>query len=253
MTDLRVDLFGIQCNNRVPDVNGCVWTVNELDGWESPEQESPTTLVTGRSGVVGLGDRHGGRALVARGSVRAPSDAAAWAAYNLVIGSMPGLGGQGPVVVYEPVPKMLPTVRQADKPFAKKPRSRYFKFELTLVAHDPYKVAFSPTTVSVAAGATVSLTHNGTAPAFVTVTSTGSGTVRVRQNSSGQVLRTRASVASGTVFDPASRTVRSAGGVSLYGVMDSPSEWLSVPRTSSTSFTNQGTAPVDLTIFDTFA
>jgi hypothetical protein len=60
-------------------------------------------------------------------------------------------------------------------------------------------------------------------------------------------------VASGTVFDSGLRQVHSSGGVVLAGVVDNPSEWLSIPRLASTSVTNQGTAPLSVTFYDSYA
>jgi hypothetical protein len=85
------------------------------------------------------------------------------------------------------------------------------------------------------------------------VKTTGAGTVRLRQNTSGAVMRTRIAVPSGTVFDAVERTVTSPAGLDIYDAMASPSEWLEVPRESTAPVTNLGTAPVLLTVYDTYA
>jgi len=74
----------------------------------------------------------------------------------------------------------------------------------------------------------------------------------VRQNGTGQILRTRTSVASGTTFDSASRRVTTAGGVDIFP-MGTPSEWLSIPAASTVTLTNQGTAPLSAAWYDTYA
>jgi hypothetical protein len=55
------------------------------------------------------------------------------------------------------------------------------------------------------------------------------------------------------VFDAAERTVTSPAGLDIYDAMASPSEWLEVPRESTAPVTNLGTAPVLLTVYDTYA
>ena len=252
MTDaVRVDLFGIACNTGVRDASGVEWNVASVEGWSSPRVRQSIDYSTGRSGAVALFEQYGERALRVSGDIVAPDQATAWAVYE-ALSVMPGVGASGVVAVYESTPKQL-VARQADQPEITDPVGGRLDFLLSLVAVEPFKRAISPTTASISAGGSVSVTNNGTAPAFVSVTATSAGSVRVRQNSSGQVLRTRASVASGTVFDAQSRTVRSSGGVAVYGVMDSPSEWLSIPRLSTVTFANLGTADVDLSTFDTFA
>lgn len=252
MTDaVRVDLFGIICNTGVPDGSGVQWNVASVDGWSSPRVRQSIDYPTGRAGAIATFEQYGERVLRVSGDIVAPDQATAWAVYE-TLSALPGVGGSGPVAVYEATPKQV-TVRQADQPELTDPVGGCLDFLLSLVAVEPFKRALSPTTASIAAGGSVSVTNNGTAPAFVSVTATSAGTVRVRQNSSGQVLRTRASVASGTVFDAVARTVKTAGGVAVYGVMDSPSEWLSIPRGSTVTLANQGSASVSVSFFDTYA
>ncbi|HET8537640.1 MAG TPA: hypothetical protein VFL73_10725 [Solirubrobacteraceae bacterium] len=184
--------------------------------------------------------------------VKALSDEAAWAAHAKVCGSLPGLLGSGPIVVHEPVPKLV-IAEQDDSPWASKPLNGIVRYELTLVCPRPFKRALTPRTAILPAGASVSLTNAGNFAAPVDVKTTGPGTVKLRQGTSGAVMRTRVSVGSGTKFDAAARTVRSAAGLDIYDVMASPSEWLSVARESSVPVTNQGTATVELTIYDTYA
>ena len=111
-------------------------------------------------------------------------------------------------------------------------------------------------TTTLAAGETKTLTNAGTRAAFLTLTTTSAGSVQVRQNGSGQVLRTRSSVASGTVFDCFAQSVTTAGGLEVFP-MGSPSEWLSIPggtvdAPAGTSVTNQGTASLDVSWYDTY-
>ena len=250
MSAMRVDLFGTQCNNDVVDGNGVQWNVaSPLPGWASPSFISDRGRITGAPGSALLEEQYGERVLRVTGWVKAPSDAAAWGAYAQ-LSVMPGMGATGTVTVYEPVPKSL-TVRQGEEPDATEPLDGQFDFALTLVALSPYKRGLTERSVTIAPGATVNVVNDGNAPAALTIT--GSGLVRVKQTVSGQVLRSKVSVASGTVFDGVAKFARSAGGVRLVGVIDNPSEWLSVPRSSSTPVKNEGSAPVVVTWFDTYA
>jgi hypothetical protein len=252
MADMRVDLFGIQCNTDVPDVNGCVWNVAGIDGWGSPEVASIRQRPSGRFGTVLLDEAYGERVLGISGWVDAPDQEMAWVALEQ-LAVMPGVGASGTVTVHQANGARSVLVRQAEQP--RTPEDivgRSVDFLLTVVALQPYKTGAAKT-VSVAAGASVTLTNDGTATAYLSATATGSGTVKLRQDVSGQVLRSRASVSSGTVFDSGLRQVRSSGGVVLAGVVDNPSEWLSIPRLASTSVTNQGTAPLSVTFYDSYA
>jgi len=253
MADMRVDLFGLECNTDAPDANGVVWNVAGIGGWGSPEVASIRSRPSVRMGSVLTDERHGERVVTIPGWIDAPDASTAWAAWEQ-LAVMPGLGASGTVTAYQPNGARSLLVRQAEEPRTDQDIvGASFDFLLTLVALQPYKTGGSLKTVTVAAGATVTLTNAGTATAYLTATASGSGTVRLRQNVSGQVLRSRASVSSGTVFDSGLRQVRSSGGVVLSGVVDNPSEWLSIPRLASTSVTNQGTAPLSVTFYDSYA
>ena len=248
---MRWNLFGVECNTDERDADGCIWTVSSSTGWLSPTIVSQRDAVSVRPGSTLTREIHGERTLEISGWVFGLTQAGAEAAWNR-LPVMPGVGASGVVTRYEVTPKSL-RVRMDQPPLANPPAGGSFAYQLSLVALDPYKTALTPKTVSVAAGATVTLTNAGTATAYLTATASGSGTVRLRQNASGQVLRSRASVSSGTVFDSGLRQVRSSGGVVLSGMVDNPSEWLSIPRLASTSVTNQGTAPLSVTFYDSYA
>ncbi|WP_330473834.1 hypothetical protein [Terrabacter sp. C0L_2] len=201
-----------------------------------------------------LEERHGVHSPSVEGSAVAPDLASAWAAFNQ-LNRMPGVGASGDLVVYENVPKSL-RVRQGDVPRASAPRAWNFKwavdYQLTFVALDPFKRGATMHTQALAAGAAVSVTNDGNVAASLNFTTTGGGTVIVRQNGSGQILRTRTSVGSGTTLDGASRRVTTSGGVDIFP-MGTPSEWLSIPALSTVTLTNQGTAPLSAAWYDTYA
>ena len=208
--------------------------------------------MTGRPGSTLMTENHDERIITIPGDVWASTQDGAWDAYNR-LSRMPGIGASGLVIVHEPVPKSL-SVRQAEGPRVpdEGPINGRFDFLLTLVALDPYKRGLNLHTQALAPGETVSVTNAGNVPALLSLTATGSGTVVVRQNTSGQVLRTRAAVSSGTSFDGAERRVTTAAGADIFP-MGAPSEWLSIPAESTVPLTNLGTAPVDVTWFDLYA
>ena len=252
MTAQRVDLFGVECNTGVADANGVVWNVEKLPGWSSPILVSERALVTGRAGRTLLREGHDERIIEVHGSVEAPDNDAAWLAYEQ-LSIMPAIGTSGEVIVYHDIPKKA-VVRQGEAPRADEPLNGVFQFLLTLTAFNPcYKLAVTQKSQTVAAGATESLTNDGTAPAQLVVTTTSSGTVWLTENTSGQALKSKASMASGTILDSSRRRVFSSGGVYLRGVMDPTSEWLSIPRNSTVTVTNSGTAPLTVTWYDTYA
>ena len=248
----RIDICGIPTNIDVPDDNGVIWTSKITAGWSSPTVSSQRANATGQSGVVLLEEKHQERTVEIKGWAFAPDAAAAELAFEQ-LSSMPALGTTGEIVYYGPTPKSL-TVRQGEEPRVdEQPAGGKFHYMLTLVALSPYKRGLTERSVTIAPGATVNVVNDGNAPAVLTVAASSSGMVRVKQTVSGQVLRSKVSVASGTVFDGVAKYARSAGGVRLVGVIDNPSEWLSVPRSSSTPVKNEGSAPVVVTWFDTYA
>jgi len=248
---IQVDLFGVECNTDVPDANGVRWHVGSIKGWTSPTVRSERAMATGRTGTILLDERHSERVLEVPGTVQAPDQATAWDAYNQ-LAVMPGLGSSGVVVVHEPTPKSL-LVREGEEPRADEPVNGWFEFLLTLVALQPYKTPLTGTTVSISAGATVNVTNDGNVPAYLTVEATTSGTVRVKQMDSLQVLRSKTTVAAGTTFNGTTKRVTSSGGTVLLGVVDNPSEWLSVPRLDTVGIKNEGTALLDVTIYHSYA
>jgi hypothetical protein len=236
------------------DVNGAHWKVSKLTDWTSPDQQQQLGDVTGRPGATMLHDGHGAHIFGIEGIAYGPTlevvDAAA-----AMLNRMPGVAASGLVVVHESVPKQI-TVRQGGVPKASDPDRRNagwkIDFQLTFAALDPYKRGLDSHTQHLAAGGSASVTNAGNVPAILTLTATGAGTVVVRQDGSGQVLRTRSSVDSGTKFDGANRRVTTSGGVDIFP-MGAPSEWLSVPAESTVSLSNLGTAAVDVSWFDPYA
>ncbi|HEY1177709.1 MAG TPA: hypothetical protein VGF17_16260 [Phytomonospora sp.] len=255
MTTL-IDFAGVHFNTGAPDADDCVWNMRIPKGWAAPVQQvdvvEPTTAPGGDQAV----NRAKPRPLVARWIVRAPSDAAAWAAYERCQ-AMPGFGlnKAAILVVHEPVAKWLQVIQTGID--VDEPRGNRLVFaEVDLSALYPYRRGVEERTETLAPGQTKTLQNAGREAAPLKVTTTGAGVVKLRQTASGQLMQTRVSVASGTVLDSRTSSAVTAGGVEFFP-MGSPSEWLSLPAgdidgPSSTNVTNQGGAPVLLSWYDTY-
>jgi len=251
---MRWTLFGVPANTDATDPDGCSWTVASSDGWDAPDQRTQLDSPTGRDGQRASNMYAEGRQVVVKGLILAPSDDAAWKAYDRATSTMPGLRSVGDITAYEPVPKSL-TVVQAGPPRVSKPLGRTLNYWLTLVAEYPWKRALAATTVTVGGGATVSHTAAGTFPAEIEVTLTSGGTVDL--TIAGLRLRT-ASLPSGAVltsgpgFTRPKRTIRSSTGANLFGSIVQPMQWPAmVPGVNSIH--QAGTANLSIRYFPTYA
>ena len=242
----RVDIAGRSCNVG-PDDDGVDFHVfgPDLPGWSGPPADVELAEPTGAEGAVLLQDRAGARTVVVPGRVYAPTQELAWVAYGLLRTTMPGRRAFGDLVVHEPVPKRL-RIKQGAVPRLTIPKGRRVTFELTLLALDPFKTALEATVVTIAPGGTEDVVNAGDEAAYVSVETTGAGTVWLQQDDSGAVMRSKDAVASGVLFDALAKTVTPSV------QMLAPSQWLSVPADSTTPFTNLGTASLLLTVFDTY-
>jgi len=251
-----IELAGVTFNTEQPDADGCRWNMPIPKGWASPSVQvdvSEPTIAPGGDQAV---NRRHPWPLVARWIVRAPNRSAAYAAWERCQ-QMPGdgLGSSTALVVHTPTPKWLQVIQtdcDVDEPID----GRLVVAEVDLLALYPFKRGVDERSAPVAPGATVTLENAGTKAAPLTITATGPGTVRMRMFGSGQLLQTRTTVGTGTVFNCFEQTVFTAGGVEVFP-MASPSEWLSIPgrpigATSEYAITNQGTAPVTVSWFDTY-
>jgi len=248
------NLFGVEANTDTPSADGCVWTVASSDGWDAPDQRTQFTSPTGRDGQRVSNMYADGRQVVIKGMIFAPTDEAAWVAYDRVTSAMPGLRGVGDITAYEPVPKSL-TVVQAGPPRVLKPLGRQLTYWLTLTAEYPWKRALTATTVAVGAGATVSHTAAGSFPAEIEVTTTSAGTVDL--DIGGQRLRwgslpVGAVLTSGPGFANPKRTARAADGSNLFGLIVQPMQWPAMSP-GSNSLVNRGTAALSVRYFPTYA
>jgi hypothetical protein len=255
MSQMVWDLFdSVTANTDEPSADGCIWTVASSDGWDAPDQRTRFDSLSGRDGQYVSNMYADGRPVVIKGLIKAPDDGAAWAAYDRVTSSMPGLRGVGDIVAHEPVPKSL-TVVQAGPPRVTKPAGRLLTYWLTLSAEYPWKRALSTTTVTVGAGATVSHTGVGTFPAEIEVTCTTTGTVdltiaglRLRTGS----LNAGVKLTSGPGFTNPKRTIISSTGVNLFGLIVQPMQWPAISP-GVNSIHQAGSADLSIRYFPTYA
>jgi hypothetical protein len=236
-----------------PDESGCVWGIEEIVGWDSPDMVSQRANRTSGNGSFGPQARRGGREMTVSGWAECPSMQAAFAARD----RLPSLT-DGELVRVEDVSKRL-TVTHSGQIRATDPidgaATAIFKFQISVVAHYPFKRALAATTVAVGAGATVSHTAAGTFPAEIEVTLTSGGTVdltiaglRLRTGSlpSGAVLT------SGPGFTRPKRTIRSSSGGNLFGSIVQPMQWPAMVP-GANSIHQAGTAGLSIRYFPTYA
>ena len=254
VTQMRWNLFGVDANTDTPSADGCIWTVASSDGWDAPDQRTRLDSPTGRDGQYVSSMYADGRPVVIKGMIFAPDDGAAWAAYDRVTSSMPGLRGVGEITAFEPVPKSL-TVVQSGPPRVTKPAGRQLTYWLSLAAEYPWKRALSPTTVAVGAGSTVSHPAAGTFPAEIEVTCTSTGTVDLTIG--GLRLRTQSlnagvKLTSGPGVTNPKRSIISSTGVNVFWTVIQPMQWPAMSP-GVNSIHQAGTANLSIRYFPTFA
>ncbi|WP_076260879.1 hypothetical protein [Intrasporangium flavum] len=251
-----IEFAGVTFNTGEPDADGCLWSMRVPQGWGRPPQQVDVTEPTVAPGGDQSSNRRKPWPLLARWRVRCPDEATAWATYNRCH-EMPGdgLDRAATLLVGEAVPKWVSVIQTAAD--ITEPRGNLLVFaEVELSALVPFKRGADERSITLAPGETKTLRNAGTRAATLVVTTTGAGTVQLRQNASGQVMRTRTSVATGTVFDCREQSVTTSAGLDIFP-MGSPSEWLSIPGgtltiPADTGLTNQGTAPVTVSCYDTY-
>ena len=245
---MRIDLAGLRMSDGTPDANGCLWYVNEWEGWDSANLSQSLGGLTARHGSTLLENRFESRTVVLRGVMKAPDEAAFWAAYYTATGGLLSLFEERALDVYEaPTPKRLMVIQGAAT------RLTFvgvgaFNFEITATALNPLKTALTSTTTTVTAGSTLSIFNDGNFYAYPKVTVGGS--VNLLDTANSLRLLTSIAVPSGTVFDAWTRTVRN-GSSNLYNNLDPASQWL-VFQPGENPIQNLGTSDASLEWRDTY-
>ena len=251
MTALRVDLGTVSFNTG-PDADGVSWHIERdgLEGWDSPDVNAEDTPVTGHHGQAALWALYGGRPLIARGWVEAPTAPKLWAAHARLSSLVP-LASPVPLTVYETAPKTLAVVQRGKPLIRLGAGPTRLQFSLSVKALTPFKRGASQT-VTLAAGASTTITYAGTWPGAPTITTTGAGTVDIANTTTSTHVATTIAAPTGTeiVCAEPGHTVYS-GTTNLYSRLVQPVSWLSLAVGANT-LTNSGTAPVTLTYHDLY-
>lgn len=242
---LAVTYDGLAFNSGVADGNGTQWYITDWAGWDSATPRVASADPTTRHGTVITRVLLGARALSLTGVVKSPDLASHWIAYYGIDKKFNNLITPKALVVSEDIDRYAGVCRTGDMRKTLMGGCA-FQFQVNLTAPDPLKYAVTPVTTSVAAGATVSITNDGSFPTEkITVTAGGSGLVSVVNNTTGgRGIVTDRSVASGTVFDFLARTVVS-GTASVFDALAPYSDWFTL-QPGANSITNNGPASVSI-------
>lgn len=244
-----VSVAGLLMDN-VPDGDGVRWRINDIDGWDSSPVRVDDSDRTGVHGGYGPARLYAARPLTLAGRALCPDMGTAHAVRDRVVGLI------GPAVVedlqvFETVPKRV-AVRLNGEVRASWPSGAQLrvKFQIPVVAHDPFKRAVAANAaVVIAAGATEVVANGGNAAADLHVTLTSGGTVVL--TAGGLTLRTGV-LPSGAVIDTGTDTVRSSTGVDLSTLVVSPWQSPAVP-VGGGPVHQAGTANLSVVSFDTYA
>lgn len=247
---MKMSVGDITFNNYIPDGNGTLWIKAKLEGWNSVALRQEFAPVTSRHGVIQTKSEFGEKALILTGTATAVDNANMWAAINLITGLVHDLINPMQVVVYEPTPKQVWAVLGGE--FIVEEYTTDFDFELHMIAPNPFKTALDRQYVTIAAGATETLTNNGNRSAAVNIAADTVGTLAIRNQDSNEVLSTGphpVPINTSANFDL--RTLYS-GGSDLYGFLSSPPGWWELAP-GDTAIINQGSANVTVSFRDTWA
>lgn len=231
--------------------DGAVRVTGQIEGWESPEYELPTSRSGNRDGDVPGRALQRGRVLTVPGQIYTRDVADHWAASNWINALTNNTRDRRDLAVYEEdgIPKVVRYVRHSEPKIAKK-HNRLIEFELGLLAPDPRKYAMVGKSVAIPAGGSAVLTNAGNYPggSLTVVTAATSGTVDLRNEVTKQRLRTKESVPAGSVFDGYECEAMS-GNLNLFPVMVPGFTWVEIVEGDQT-LTNNGTAALTVDYFD---
>ena len=249
-TTVQVDINGLTFNVD-PDPDGIDWTVGDVEGWDSPDEDLAAAGMSSSDGDAVGRHRLRGRRMVAVGTVVAPPEHH-WSAYYRLLGLTNNMHTPRDLVMHEvAAPGGSKVVRyiRGGKPDVQLVNGRVFQFRLPLLCPDGRKYGLDPVEIVIPAGGSALVTGLGNYPGGTPVTVVGSGDVDVSSSVTGERLSTRTPVPAGTVLDGATRTVTTAGGVDLFTALAVSFSWLHVVEGDQT-ITNHGDSAVTLTYTD---
>jgi hypothetical protein len=242
MAAVAVTLGGITFGSDTPDLNSAVWSVEEIEGWDSPDLREELLDLPGQDRQAIGPLYYKARALVLRGACRTPTDASFWASRTRLQTATLLTTAAGTLTVAETTTKKLEVYRAGRLRMRPYKNLRGFVFEVPLTAPDPRILANSPT--SITPGGTATNNGNFKASPTLTVTGSAAGPVVIAKTTgtTGSVSITT-SVPGGQqlVVDFKARSVL-LNGVNRYDLITSTPTWFEIePGANTITYSGGGT------------
>lgn len=133
-------LADIDFNTNVPDVNGALWYVTEIEGWDSPAIRSSVLEAASIHGVVTTEGLYGQRSIVLKGVCKATTNTGMYEAMYYLQGQTNGLRQETEFEfsVEEDIERSCMVVR-AGEVRTRMMGAKAFEFSVNLRADDPFK------------------------------------------------------------------------------------------------------------------
>lgn len=80
-----IEFIGIEFNSNVPDSNGCLWFITEMEGWGSPPNRLAMVDPTSKDGSIQANNLLASRALGLTVIMKAPTEDKFWLGYNYLL------------------------------------------------------------------------------------------------------------------------------------------------------------------------
>lgn len=231
-----------------PDSQGVRWGVEDVAGWDSPPLRIDDGDLTGRHGGFGSSRLYAARPVTVTGWADCPDMAAAFAVRDRLHAMMAGT-----LTVHESVPKSLSVV-SGGPPRSSWPMDSaapFVKFQIPLIAHDPFKRALTASTKVIGAASFGSITNTGNVPADLRITTTSPGRLVVSVGGYPPFI-TSWDVPVGTIVDSASTSITGPDGADLFHLVSMPPMWPVLPL-GTTTVQQVGTAAISVEHFATYA
>lgn len=244
MAAVIVTLGGITFGSDTPDLNSAVWSVQEIDGWDSPDLRMELLDLPGQDRQALGPIHHKGRAISLRGKCATPTDASFWASRARLAAATLLTTAVGSLAVAETATRKIDVHRSGRLLMRPWRNIRGFDFEVPLLAPDPRILANAPTTLAGAAG---TATNNGNFKASPTLTITGSAAgpivVAKTTGTTGSVsITTSVPAAQLLVVDFRARSVL-LNGVNRYDLVTTTPTWFEIePGANTITYSGGGTA-----------
>lgn len=254
MSGLRKTYAGIDFNSGTPDADGATWWIDEFEGWGSPALRRQSVEMTARHGTRQSDSRYDERTIVIGGFVKAGNEEGYWKAHNKLLAATSGLYGDLPFVVYETVPKQVMARPSMETRIEAPNGNSTLRFQVTLVAQNPFKTALTEKTFTLGSGASLTVTNDGTWPANPSLTTTTGGYFGIQRGGGGGPLLGSdpdKGLAAGAQVDFEERTFINHLGENVYGKLGSGARWFSL-LPGDNEISNQGASAFTFKFRDTY-